>query len=730
MKRITAILLAFCLMLSLTACSTKRADNKNANLSNNIGKMEVDAISVSMEEDPSSYGMKELEYDNDLWISSFSLSPDSCYFIGNLMDKYEIRRLNLQSLSCERINSFNSEEYIPLDISVSSDGFIFVLVRSNAETESAAFEWRVLKLTDNGEIITSYPLNMPDLPENWNPDQILVLDDLTYLLGGGQLCAVRLNDQATIAFQLQTLPSAVMTVLSDGCIVVGQNERDAYNLYRVDAKAAQLGNKISFNLPFVRMQGGHNSDVFLDDGNSLYVFSFVDGSFKKLFTWNGLGIVGDRVAELEDGSFLCAGRQSTLSPGFFVQISEMFGNNKAEKSSSPIVLATVSAESIRFDVKEAIRQWNSSHPDTPIEIRDYAAYYDGQNPRSAELKMTADLIAGNLPDIYDLSTPWTGINLSTGPLVRRGMLENLYPYIDRDSELSRNDFFPGVLSGLEINNGLYELVLNYRVITSFGYSPDVGAAENWTYGNLNRIVNDSDYYTSLFTTDYNRLEWLQMVIAASGPKLINWDTFECDFTSDYFINLLQVAAQMPTESEGAAGGVVNELIQNGTGVLFLTELDTLWAVISGSDVYRENCSYVGLPELGTVIRPETSFGISSCSSHKDECWEFLRQFLLPGDTVANRMDYSMRPDVMNAHLAKEMTQAQEQGYADKHPYAETAMRTLLGLLNNPNVVYRQDPQIWEIVNSEVGAYFSNQRSAEETARIIQSRASLYLAEQR
>lgn len=717
------LIMTFLFLVVLTGCGDKGREAET-------NKIEVDAISVSMEEAPSSHGMKELEYDNDLWISSFSLSHDSCYFIGNFMNEYEIRRLDLQNLSCERISAFNRNEYIPLDLSVSSDGFIYVLIRSNLENESATFEWDVLKMNDNGEIITSYPLNMPGLPENWNPEQILVLDGLTYLLGGGHLCAVGLNDQVTIAFQIQTLPSAVMTVLSDGCIVVGQNERDAYNLYRVDEKAAQFENKISFNLPFVRMQGGHNSNVFLDDGNSLYVFSFEDGSFKKLFTWNSLGIIGDRVAELDDGSFLCAGRQSSLTPGPFVQISETFEHDKTEHPSSPIVLATVSAESIRFDIKEVIRQWNSSHPDTPIEIRDYAAYYDGQNPRSAELKMTADLIAGNLPDIYDLSTPWTGINLSTGPLVRRGMLENLYPYIDRDSKLSRDDFFPGVLSGLEINNGLYELVLNYRVITSFAYFPDVGTADGWTYDNLNKIVSDSDYYTSLFTTVYNRLEWLQMIIAASGSKLVNWDTFECDFTSDYFINLLQVAAKMPMDVGEAEGGIINDLIQDGTGVLYLIDLDMLWTVISGADVYRDNCAFVGLPELGNVIRPETSFGISSYSSHKEECWEFLRQFVMPGDTVANRIDFSMRQDVMNARLKKEMKQAQDEGYADKHPYAEMAMRTLLDSLDYPMFVYRQDPQIWEIVNSEVGAYFANQHSAEETARNIQSRVSLYLAEQR
>ena len=306
------------------------------------------------------------------------------------------------------------------------------------------------------------------------------------------------------------------------------------------------------------------------------------------------------------------------------------------------------------------------------------------------------------------------------------MFENLYPYIDRDVTLSREDFIPGVLSSMEINNGLYELVLDYRYVTSFAYALDVGDPDDWTYEKLNKLIDENERYSSVFTTHFGRLEWLQMAIAASGSKLIDWETFECYFDSAYFVNLLHAASQIPVESE-VEGGMVMDMIRNGDGALFLCYMSSIWEANGASPVFGENCAFVGFPEVGNVIWPQLSFGISSYSKHKEECWEFLRQFVLPEYPI--QAMFSIRQDVMRSEITEELKRAQEGGYADKQPYLESSMRTVLDLLNAKNAVYRHDPQVWEIVSAEVEAFFSNQRSAEETAKIIQSRVSLYLSEQ-
>ena len=50
------------------------------------------------------------------------------------------------------------------------------------------------------------------------------------------------------------------------------------------------------------------------------------------------------------------------------------------------------------------------------------------------------------------------------------------------------------------------------------------------------------------------------------------------------------------------------------------------------------------------------------------------------------------------------------------------------IINNSSA-YRFDGTLWSIIREEAEYYFADVKSAEEVARIIQSRASIYLAEQ-
>ena len=51
------------------------------------------------------------------------------------------------------------------------------------------------------------------------------------------------------------------------------------------------------------------------------------------------------------------------------------------------------------------------------------------------------------------------------------------------------------------------------------------------------------------------------------------------------------------------------------------------------------------------------------------------------------------------------------------------------LVDWAGVLYRHDDAVWEIVQAEANRYFAGQISAEECAKAIQSRASIYLSEQ-
>ena len=58
---------------------------------------------------------------------------------------------------------------------------------------------------------------------------------------------------------------------------------------------------------------------------------------------------------------------------------------------------------------------------------------------------------------------------------------------------------------------------------------------------------------------------------------------------------------------------------------------------------------------------------------------------------------------------------------------ETALRNLIGSVT---VFNRNDTSLSDIIEEETQAFFNGQKSAEDTAKMIQSRATIYVNEQR
>ena len=151
-------------------------------------------------------------------------------------------------------------------------------------------------------------------------------------------------------------------------------------------------------------------------------------------------------------------------------------------------------------------------------------------------------------------------------------------------------------------------------------------ADDWSYAGLRAAVEASDRYSSL-VDEYRGMDYLRLAVFSSGDRLIDWENGTCGFESEYFIDMLEAAAESDDGTEDAGGGLVQDYIEKSSGLIFLMNMDSIWNVSSAANVFGEDLVYVGLPELGTVVYPECSIGMSASSVHKDKCWEFVPDFL-------------------------------------------------------------------------------------------------------
>ena len=99
--------------------------------------------------------------------------------------------------------------------------------------------------------------------------------------------------------------------------------------------------------------------------------------------------------------------------------------------------------SVRRDV---IDRFNRSHDDVQIVVKDYSySETDDQGPD----RLLVEMAAGQVPDIIDLGGP-----LPFHQMVKKGYLEDLWPYIENDPELGREGVLENPLKLSEVDGGL------------------------------------------------------------------------------------------------------------------------------------------------------------------------------------------------------------------------------------------------------------------------------------
>ena len=161
---------------------------------------------------------------------------------------------------------------------------------------------------------------------------------------------------------------------------------------------------------------------------------------------------------------------------------------------------------------------------------------------------------------------------------------------------------------------------------------------------------------------------------------------------------------------------------------------------------------------GVSFGVDGGIAMSSVCKDKEGAWSFLRQTLLPsekqfmvyaGDFAVNRADFERE-----AQESMEITYLKDEDGnlitgPDGEPMMEGTAFVMIGtqfiqlkpasqddydevmaLYERADRVAGRDENIWSIVQECAGAYFAGDQTAEQAAKTIQNRVSLYINEQK
>lgn len=570
------------------------------------------------------------------------------------------------------------------------------------------------------------------------------------------------------SFRMSSTPE-YMVGLANGEIAICCYERGEL-IGLLDLEEKGLKDKVQLG-DFVNGMAAGDGEypVIYSAGDSVYGLNFETGEPVKLFNWIDCDVAreGDEsFCMLQDGRIVTTSTQETVN-GIENDLIVLSKNAAGEVSQKKVLRLAVM--NLYPFTSKMVSRFNRSNPDYRIEVTDYAQFNNyssaNEDERNAGInRLQTEIIAGDMPDILDISL------LSADRLGSKGLVEDLYPYMDADPELNRSDLLEHVIQAFEENGKLYQTVGNFYILTTAGLSRVVGDHIGWTMDEfqdaMSRLQAENPNCTVFerYTTQDLALTFL---LYLELENYVDWSSGECGFQSDGFIKLLEFVKSFPTvyswETDGGADDYDTDTrllmglqLMKQCNFACFEDLQVNTAGLGG-----EPCTFVGYPTengVGSMFAQiGNSFAITSSCADKDAAWQFIRQFFLPeyqeqflGEVFptnrsvyekmkseATTTKYQRNPDgsfMLNEEgkrIEEDLGSMQVNGVTVPYRTAsEEDVARVEEIINATTNILHTDDSLKRIIIDGALPYFADQRSVDEVVKLIQSKAMLYVNEQR
>ena len=324
----------------------------------------------------------------------------------------------------------------------------------------------------------------------------------------------------------------------------------------------------------------------------------------------------------------------------------------------------------------------------------------------------------------------------------KGLNVDLYDLIDKDPDLSREDFLPNVLSAAEYDGKLAFLPTGFSLQTIIGKASDVGTTPGWTVSDVEALLDSKPEGTQLLY-GMDRSSAMDFCMNLGYNDFIDWEQGTCNFDSQEFADILEFAARFPEQFDyNEDGEDTSVLLNQGKQLLdtyYLNDFNQvqLYRVIFGGDT-----TFIGYPTTsgnGALLNFDNILGISKNCDDIDGAWQFLRTLYMPksDDENSYTYDFSVRKDDFEKYCADAMDKDKNSGggygWGDFNVEIEAATQEDVDqvkdlVYNTTAVSGSASTDINNIITEESAAFFSGQKSAADVAKIIQSRVQVYLSE--
>ena len=637
-------------------------------------------------------------------------------------------------------------------------------------------------LDENGREIGSAQMDLTAIPDEggyFSPYRIAMLDDKTVLTSGENTLYAFDVETGRYLYRIDTDLEWIMNLLqtADGEIYVagyggGANGYSTV-LRPLDAQTRKLGESLPVEGDmYSAISGGGKYLIYYTNGNYFYGYDQETQEEVKLFNWINVDLLSDDLnsyAVLADGTVVGLltewDKNYEKATQTLVKVREVPYASLPEKT-----VLTLATDGLDWNLRRELVRFNRNSDTVRIELLDYSEYDDYENDFDENgvgefggmTKLRTEILAGNMPDILDLN------GMPTRQLAAKGLLLDLYPLLDADPALSRDDIFPNVLKALETNGKLTSVCSGFYIQTCIGAASVVGDTPGWTYQELNDALATMPEGCSVFGISTTRNSVLETMLSLDMGDFVDWETGKVSFESQEFIDLLNFAAQFPASfdwnHEWTEEDEDYNRIRQGQQLLLNYGLSSLDELIAYETMFGgpDSFTFIGYPTsegVGNLLVLNSGYAVSRDCKDPEAAWQFLRTLLteeyeeergynFPANVnlFEKRKQDALTPSYLkdeNGRIVLDPETGEKQMEVKSwsvdfdtwedipiYVYTPEQVAKIEQLIADTDRVPDQNQAVVEIVREQAQAFFAGQRTAEEVAKLVQSKANIYVNEQR
>ena len=725
---------------------------------------------------------EEYVYNNRYWsldliegehLIDVEIGADGLYYVTNSSDYTErtLYRIPHTAFSDEAmaLKSITSgAEVIPLletemgtvtDLFTNGNGELYYIY-SKYMTEEAPSSIYVRKIGADGTILSERDLTEAHKEmklalqnsEDKIPVTHIALDGEENIYFGGLIenGYIEILDKSgalTSSISLGATPPRSICTGSDGIVYAVTHEMEENKILTVESKSKKLSEKFSISDTTGIGILGAGLDGNILYGNHAYLYSLnpLTLECEPLFLWADNSISGKSVKQIyamEDERLLTIVRDSEVKSRHSIVYL-----NKMEKEDLPEVqIVTIEAyDYISDNLRNAVNLFNSSNLNYRVEYKIY-----GQDDDS---RLRTEIISGDGPDLISRQS------VEPELFIQKGLLEDLSPYLERSSLLSREDLTESILRLNTVYDKLICIPPAFQVSVLAGKRSLLGDSLDWNIEEFMAFVKEHEG-AEIFeggTLDSSKEMIVLMNMRSQPEKYVDWDTHTAHFDSPEFLELLRFATDYEVKYQNKDKTTEDKIMDNQV-LLNDRGINSVETYLINREKFQGDIHYIGYPSEtegpNYGISNSMAYVINSQSEVKEGAWAFLEYLvLLQQGSYGLRFDFPTLKSVLEdkfeeATIPKIMLDMEynevekplfsqgsditkEGGGIMYEVYAvkEEELEPLRYIIDNARYLDESlSGVIYGIISEEISALFAGGKTAEDTAQTIQNRVQLYLNE--